>query len=88
MKYNVPETIRMDELLPILDGISDAVFIDDARGICRWCNGPCEEMYKINLEDIEGRSREFDTYGIMPILSNKAIATPAGEFFCQILRIY
>lgn len=56
MKYNVPETIRMDELLPILDGISDAVFIDDARGICRWCNGPCEEMYKINLEDIEGRS--------------------------------
>lgn len=38
-------------------------------------------------QDLEEK-REFDTYGIMPILSNKAIATPAGEFFCQILRIY
>ena len=41
-----------------------------------------------NISEIAAATREFDTYGIMPIPSNKAIATPTGEFFCQILRIY
>lgn len=42
------------ELLPILDSIQDAVFIDDADGYTLWCNKACEEMYKITLKDVAG----------------------------------
>lgn len=48
-------SIGIDELLPILDSISDAVFIDDRKGICLWCNNACEELYKVNSYDIEGK---------------------------------
>lgn len=48
-------TITIKELLPIFEGITDAVFIDDADGICRWCNDACEEMYNTTIEEIEGQ---------------------------------
>lgn len=48
-------SIKLDELLPILDSISDAVFIDDSVGICRWCNNACEELYKVDSSEIEGK---------------------------------
>ena len=34
MAYNIMETIKLHDLLPILDGVSDAVFIDDGAGHC------------------------------------------------------
>ena len=49
-------TINIEELLPILDGISDAVFIDDRNGYCLWCNKSCEELYKISSYDVSGTS--------------------------------
>ena len=48
--------LTLDQLLPIFDGITDAVFIDDADGICQWCNDACEEVYDIDYEDIVCRS--------------------------------
>ena len=44
MAYNIMETIKLHDLLPILDGVSDAVFIDDGAGHCVWCNTACEEL--------------------------------------------
>ena len=38
MAYDIMETIKLHDLLPILDGVSDAVFIDDGDGHCVWCN--------------------------------------------------
>ncbi len=48
--------LTLDQLLPIFDGITDAVFIDDAEGICQWCNDACEEIYGIEIDEIVGRS--------------------------------
>ena len=62
MKYT---SIALENLLPIFDGITDAVFIDDDEGICRWCNDACEEMYHIEFDNIEGRSvDELEKAGI------------------------
>ncbi|MCL1982354.1 MAG: sigma 54-interacting transcriptional regulator [Clostridiales bacterium] len=47
--------ITKDELLPILDSISDAVFIDDKDGIALWCNKACWELYKVVPADICGK---------------------------------
>ena len=44
----------MDELFPILNSISDAVFIDDKDGIALWCNKACKELYLVTPEDICG----------------------------------
>lgn len=55
MNNKFPETITFDELLPILDGISDAVFIDNSAGFCLWCNNSCEELYKVDADDILGK---------------------------------
>lgn len=55
MKFN-STYLTLDQLLPIFDGITDAVFIDDAEGICQWCNDACEEMYKVELDEIVGKS--------------------------------
>lgn len=48
--------IPIEDLLPIFDGITDGVFIDDADGICQWCNDACEEMYNVDFDEIVGRS--------------------------------
>lgn len=55
MNFNTTE-LTLDQLLPIFDGITDAVFIDDDSGICQWCNDACEEIYGIEMDDIVGRS--------------------------------
>ena len=36
--------LTLDQIIPILNVITDAVFIDDADGVCQWCNDACEEM--------------------------------------------
>ena len=46
MIFNKTE-LTLDQLLPIFDGITDAVFIDDANGVCQWCNDACEDIYGI-----------------------------------------
>jgi len=42
------------ELLTILDSIDDAVFIDSKDGIAIWCNKACEDLYKVNKQDVLG----------------------------------
>ena len=64
MNFNTTN-LTLDQLLPIFDGITDAVFIDDAEGICQWCNDACEEIYDIEMDDIVGRSvDELEKAGI------------------------
>lgn len=58
MTDNITGRIELNELLPILDGISDSVFIDDGGGHCLWCNSACEEMYEISSPDIKGKHVE------------------------------
>ncbi|WP_051280721.1 sigma-54 interaction domain-containing protein [Anaerovorax odorimutans] len=48
-------TLSIDELVPILDSISDAIFIDDAQGYTIWVNKASEELYKIKRADIIGK---------------------------------
>ena len=36
MYGNLTGSISIDDLLPILDSITDAVFIDDSSGVCIW----------------------------------------------------
>lgn len=52
------DTIRLHDLLPILNGISDAVFIDDGEGHCIWCNSACEELYQISYSGTRGKHVE------------------------------
>ncbi|MCQ2547036.1 MAG: sigma 54-interacting transcriptional regulator [Clostridia bacterium] len=49
-------SLTLDQILPVFEGITDAVFIDNADGICQWCNNACEEMYDIDYDEIVGRS--------------------------------
>ncbi len=59
------DSITITDVLPILESIGDAIFIDDADGICRWCNLACEELYNIEFEDIEGKHvEELERMGI------------------------
>ncbi len=58
-------TITTKELLPIFEGITDAVFIDDANGICQWCNDACEDLYNTTMEEIQGKTvDELESKGI------------------------
>ena len=58
-------TITVKELLPIFEGITDAVFIDDAEGICQWCNDACEDLYNTTMEEIQGKTvDELENMGI------------------------
>ena len=57
--------IRLRQILPLLESITDAIFIDSSDGICLWCNSSCEEMYDIDMENIQGRSvDELERMGI------------------------
>jgi len=47
--------LHIEDLLPILDSIGDAVFIDDASGYALWINKACEELYRIPREEIIGK---------------------------------
>ena len=62
-------TLSIDELIPILDSISDAIFIDDAQGYTIWVNKASEELYKIKRKDIIGKHVSF--------LEHEGIFTPS-----------
>ena len=65
MAYNIMETIKLHDLLPILDGVSDAVFIDDGAGHCVWCNTACEELYQISSSGTRGKHvKDLEKMGI------------------------
>lgn len=48
--------IQINSLIPILEGVSDAVFIDDNTGICIWCNSACEDFYMEARSNIQGKT--------------------------------
>lgn len=59
------KTFKVDELFPILDSISDAVFIDSSEGISLWCNKACFELYEVLPKDILGKHvKELERIGI------------------------
>ena len=61
--------LSINELIPILDSISDAIFIDDAQGFTIWINKASEELYKISRKEIIGKHVSF--------LENTGIFTPS-----------
>lgn len=66
---NALSDLSIDELIPILDSISDAIFIDDAQGFTIWVNKASEELYKIKRKDIIGKHVSF--------LESEGIFTPS-----------
>ena len=66
---NALSDLSIDELIPILDSISDAIFIDDAQGFTIWINKASEELYKIKRKDIIGKHVSF--------LEQEGIFTPS-----------
>lgn len=48
------DTLSASELIPILNSINDAIFIDSSDGYSLWCNEACGELYKVNPDDISG----------------------------------
>lgn len=61
--------LSLEDLFPILDSISDAIFVDDAKGYTIWINKASEEVYKIKRKDIIGKHVSF--------LENEGIFTPS-----------
>jgi len=61
--------LSLDDLIPILDSISDAIFIDDAQGYAIWANKATEELYKISRNDIIGKHVSY--------LESQGIFTPS-----------
>lgn len=55
MYNNYSAEIKISNLLPVLDSVSDAVFIDNKDGFCTWCNKACEELYNISIDDVRGK---------------------------------
>lgn len=66
---NALSDLSINELIPILDSISDAIFIDDAQGFTIWINKASEELYKIKKKDIVGKHVSF--------LEREGIFTPS-----------
>jgi len=66
---NTLSDLSIDELIPILDSISDAIFIDDAQGFTIWINKASEELYKIKRKDVIGKHVSF--------LEREGIFTPS-----------
>ena len=66
---NALSDLSIDELIPILDSISDAIFIDDAQGFTIWINKASEELYKIKRKEIIGKHVSF--------LEREGIFTPS-----------
>lgn len=51
----IPHGLKMEELIPILDSIGEAIFIDDANGYAIWINKACEDLYRIKREENIGK---------------------------------
>ena len=66
---NALSVLSIDELIPILDSISDAIFIDDAQGFTIWINKASEDLYKVKRKDIIGKHVSF--------LESEGIFTPS-----------
>lgn len=62
-------SLSIEDLVPILDSITDAVFIDDAQGYTLWINKASEDLYKINKKDVIGKHVSF--------LEREGIFTPS-----------
>lgn len=56
---NITNAFSKGDLIPILNSIKDAVFIDDANGYSIWCNNACTELYKINPEEVYGKNVSY-----------------------------
>lgn len=76
MTIHFYESVQIEKLLPILDNISDAVFMDDKNGICVWCNKACEELYNISINDVCGKHvEELERLGIFsPSVTKRVMA--------------
>lgn len=46
--------LDIGDILPILNSISQAIFIDDAEGYALWINKACEEIYRIKRKILSG----------------------------------
>lgn len=66
---NSLSALSLEDLVPILDSISDAIFIDDAKGYTLWINRASEEVYKIKRKNIIGKHVSF--------LEDEGIFTPS-----------
>ncbi len=66
---NALSVLSIDELIPILDSISDAIFIDDAQGFTIWINKASEDLYKVKRKDVIGKHVSF--------LESEGIFTPS-----------
>ena len=53
------EEFSAQDLIPVLNSIKDAIFIDDANGNTIWCNNACIELYKIDLDEIHGKNVSY-----------------------------
>lgn len=47
--------LSINDFLPILNSIGQAIFIDDANGYALWINRTAEEIYRISREEIIGK---------------------------------
>ncbi len=47
--------LDINDLLPILNSIGEAIFIDNAEGYALWINKACEEIYRITKEEVIGK---------------------------------
>lgn len=60
MNYNNSDIIAqndfsIEDILPILDTIDEAIFLDDADGYAIWINKAAENIYKIDRREVMGK---------------------------------
>lgn len=79
-------SIQLKTLIPVLEGISDAAFVDDSNGICIWCNSAVEDFYLVERDDVYGKNvDELEGLGIFSqsvtkiVLDNKIETTIIHE---------
>ena len=61
----IAEKLSSRDLIPILNSITDAVFIDDADGNTLWCNDACVKLYKVDSKEIFGKNvRYLESTGV------------------------
>ena len=59
VKNNLLSIVSSKELVTIFDSINDAIFIDDELGNAVWINKACEDLYKVDREDVIGKNISF-----------------------------
>ena len=77
---NINASIKLNMLLPALESVGDAVFIDDNSGICIWCNAACEDMYVESREKFYGKTvDELVSLGIFTQSVTKEVLAKGTE---------